>query len=184
MTASWNTMTGEDRALVAATFQALTARDGLRDRGRNEIGAEQTCGFADLYAYANDPRLAMPDDLAAALQAEPRLARDLERLLAKTCRFHAPRLAAASSGQLRHREGPGFTLDIRTSRAEASQVFVVIRLTQNDAPPEALFVAQRGSEFLKQPLPRMSGDTLQLLFEADATIVHALQDPQSEVFLR
>jgi len=185
MTATWNSMTDEARALTAATFEALTLLDGIHDRpAETDPQTGKRCGFTALYAYACDPATPMSAELAAALCEDAQLAADLRHLLAKECLYQTPRQAAASSGGAEHRQGPGFTLDIRPSQSEASQVYVVIHLNRHDERPEALFVSRRESDFLKEPLPAAPGDTFQLLFDADAAIVRALRDPQSEVFLR
>lgn len=185
MTATWDRMTDKGRALAAATFEALTLLDDIHDRSaERQSPKNRCCGFTALYAYACDPAMPLSAKLAAALHVDAQLAADLKRLLAKECLFQASRQAAASSGGAERRRGPGFTLDIRPSRAEATQVYVVIRLIAHGERPDTLFVTRRESDFLKQPLPVAPGDTFQLLFDADAAIIRALRDPQSEVFLR
>ncbi|MEM7224223.1 MAG: hypothetical protein AAF495_14670 [Pseudomonadota bacterium] len=178
MTVAWHHMASEQKALAGALFEALSALDEVPAQGADAVG------FGALYAYASEPEQPMTADLEAALRSRPRLAADLRHLLAKGCARHGQRLAAASSGAVSHREGPGFALDIRPSRADASQVYVVIQLSDDEPLPSTLFVTGPESAFHKQALPYLAGDRLQLLFEADAEIVLALQDPTSEVLLR
>lgn len=180
MTMTWQEMAPETRALAAGVFQALSALDQIKQPGE----APRPIGMSELYAYASEPAQPLTPRLAAALRDDPHLAADLRRLLVKTSRYHGPRLAAASSGALDHRDGPGFRLDIRPSRADTSQVYVIIQLRDETPAPDTLFVARPETEFLKHPLPSPSGDRLQLLFDAGAEIVQALRDPTSEVLLK
>ena len=181
MTPAWHQMTPERRALAGRLFEALTALDEISAEGPKP--AKQV-GFSQLYAFATDPDQPLSETLSDALQHQPRLAADLQRLLDKGCRHRGPRLAAASTGAINHREGQGFALDIRPSRADASQVYVVIQLAGELPLPSMLFVTRPEAEFHKQALPSPAGDRLQLLFDADAEIVRALQDPKSEVLLK
>ncbi len=126
----------------------------------------------------------MSEALERALAARPGLARDMERLLRKRARHHAPRLAAASSGLGSSRRGAGFTISLRPSRAEPAQVYVVIDvLDLTSGPPRTLFVSQPDDRLVKHALPDADGGTIQLLADAESDLVRALSHPESEVFL-
>ena len=146
---------------------------------------ERRLGFQDLYAYVADPDCAAAEQIEAAMAADPRLADDLRCLLEKTSLYHGPRMAAASTGSLSSRRGSGFSITLRASRAEPSQIYVVIEVIEPDGgTPKTLFVSQRDHRVLKHSLPEVDGDTIQLLAEGDSELVQALRDPGSEVFLR
>ena len=92
--------------------------------------------------------------------------------------------AAAGTKALESRDGHGFTIRLRPSRAEPSQLYVVIELLDHIADtPKALFVAQHPKGLLKHDLPEARGGTVQLLVETESDLVRILQDPGSEVFL-
>ncbi len=185
MTGTWETLTPRQQDAARQAFAALGALDRLDQAGRERSAGARRVGFSDLYAFATEPERAMTPALARALGADARLRDDLERLLVKTARYRSPRLAAASSGPVVHRQGTGFTIDLRPSRAEASQVYVIIEL-DDIVPglPRILFVTGRRDRLLKHPLPAAQGNTIQLLAEADSDLIQALRDPGSEVFLR
>ena len=185
MTAAWNSLTPETQKAVAATFEALSLLDrfGEREQEQSPAGAKPIA-FSDLYAFANNPDLPLSNEAALAMLRDPRLAADFARLLTKLSPYQAERQAAASTGGVEHWEGAGFTLDIRTSRAESSQVYIVVRLGDSTTRPRSLFVSRADSAFFKEMLPEAPGDTYQLLLDADTDIVRALRDPGSKVFLR
>ena len=182
MSPSWSAFSPQQKAVAAQLFDALCARDGL---GRAEAAPRVAIDFGTLYACATEPERPLPDQLVARLEEDADLAADFRRLLAKTAAYHGPRLAAASSGTTGHRAGSGFTIDLRPSRAEPAQTYVVIALAQaGGLAPRSLFVSQREDRLIKQALPPAQGDTIQLLIESDSALAAALRDPQSEVFLR
>ncbi len=179
MTSTWSQMTSAQQGLAAAIFTAL---DDL-DRLEAAPPAASPPGFAELYAFATDPQWGPSDQLTAALRADAALAADLERLLAKTSHARLPRLAAASSGLARKRDGARFSLEIKPSKAATAQVYLLIQLKDEGFRPKLLTVAAKGQEFARLSLPERQGMTLQLLLEADAPIVALLQNPESEVYL-
>jgi len=185
MTAYWDSMTNEERDLAAAAFDALSVLDEIRTRAPEAHGErKQSVGFSALYAYVSNPGEPLSPALAAALREDAGLAADLKRLLTNDALYQAPSQAAASSGDSEQRQGPGFTLEIRPSQAEESQVYVIIRLTGPHERLGAIFVTYGDSGCLKESLPSATEGTFQLLFDSDAAIVQALRNPQSEVFLR
>lgn len=177
-------MTARQRETATRTFAAFCALDGLEDALRpREAGARQA-GFSTLYAYVADPDRPMSPALRRALASNTRLRADLDRLLGKAALFHGPRKAAASTGSESSRRGTGFTIRLRASRAEPSQIFVVIDVLDLSAgSPRTLFVSGPRDRVVKQVLPEADGGTIQLLAEADSDLVQALDDPKSEVFL-
>ena len=185
MTGSWNGFTTRQKEAAQHAFLALSTLDGLREAERRRDDDSRRIGFADLYAFVSDPQRTMTAALGRALNEQPRLRVDLDRLIAKTARYHAPKLAAASTGPATQRHGTGFTIALRPSRAEPSQVYVVIELADIvPGLPRLLFVSDQQDRLLKQPLPEAQGNTIQLLAEASSDLIRALRDPESEVFLR
>ncbi len=185
MTGTWKTFTQHRRTLTERAFDALCTLDEVADAQRAQGTGERQFGFADIYAYVNEPGRPMSAQLSEALEADARLRDDLLRLLAKTAGYRCPRSAAAGTKVLESRHGQGFTIRLRPSRAEPSQVYVVIELLDRAAEaPKALFIAERRDGLLKHALPEARGGTVQLLAETESDLIRALRNPRSEVFLR
>ena len=190
MTTSWKTYTDRERGTARLIFEALRQRDDLDLRDSDSPSEESSresrpfVSFAELFDAVCDPTRQIDRELTAALSASPRLAADLKRLIANLAPYQAPRLAAASTGEIRRREGDGFAMEFRASRVDHAQVYVGIRLGAPDRrAPEVLFVSRADGVLLKYPLPPLLGDTVQLLLETGSELLTALQDPSSEVFL-
>jgi hypothetical protein len=184
MTKTWRRLTRDRRDAARQAFEALSTLDDLAAGVWRPDADERHAGFSDLYAYVTDPQRPMSQALERALSVRPSLAMDLQRLLRKRASHHSPRLAAASSGPESSRRGTGFTISLRTSRAEPAQVYVVIDvLDLASRPPRTLFVSQPDDRLVKHALPGAEGGTIQLLADAESELVQALRDPESEVFL-
>ena len=185
MTGTWKDLTQEQRSLAEQAFDALSTLDELAAASNAEDGRARRIGFGDIYAYVNEPYCDMSAPLRQALEADKRLRDDLMRLLAKTAGYRCPRSAAAGTKALESRQGQGFAIRLRPSRAEPTQVYVVIELLDPGAQaPKALFIARHPDGLLKQALPDVRGGTVQLLAEVESDLIRALRDPGSEVFLR
>ena len=180
MTGTWKTLTQHQRALAECAFDALSTLDAIATEARDRASGERLVGFADIYAYVNEPDRPMNARLSKALEADTRLRDDLLRLLSKTAGYRCPRSAAAGTKALESRHGQGFTIRLRPSRAEPSQVYVVIELLDRAAvTPKALFVAEHQEGLLKHALPEARGGTVQLLAETESDLIRALQDTSS-----
>lgn len=167
-----------------AVFVALDGINALGSRPSDEA-PRQSIGFKDLYRFATDPGQMMSPGLRQALHSNRRLRADLHHLLERMAVFSLPARAAASGGTITTRQGEGFRMTLRESRAERGQIYVIIRFGDTVMPPpKMLFVIDDDSGFRKLPLPAPSAGTVQLLLEADSDIVAALRDPRTEVFLR
>ena len=190
MTTSWKTFSELGRGTARLTFEALRLRDDL-ELGASDSGSEDTAtdirprvSFAEFFDVVRDPTRPLDREISAALSANPRLAADVRRLIANLAPYQGPRMAAASTGEVRRREGDGFAMEFRASRVDDAQVYVSIRLAAPDRrAPEVLFVSRADGVLLKYPLPPLLGDTVQLLLEAGSELLTALRDPSSEVFL-
>ncbi len=185
MMGTWNGFTAKQKAAAAELFGALSALDTLND-GLDGLGeGRRRVGFADLYAYATRPDRVMDETLRRALDHNRRLREDLHRLLGKVSIHHFGRVAAASSGAVESREGDGFRIRLRQSRAVATQTYVIIELAEGQTEaPTTLFVGSADKPHLKQALPEAQDRTIQLLVESNSELVAALRDVSQEVFLR
>lgn len=166
-------------------FLALSALDHLSDINSDRMEKSGQVGIGELYRHVRDPEAPVTPALLDALENNVQLRADFSRLVAKKSRCRFPIAAAASSGGVSHREGDGFQITLRKSRAEPSQIYIIIDLSAHDeAPPSHLFVLGEEVRYCKQQLPLPLDGTIQILAEDGSDIVRALEDHQSEVFLR
>ncbi|MBT3307036.1 MAG: hypothetical protein HN377_11210 [Alphaproteobacteria bacterium] len=182
--ANWKSLNRTQKAAAEQVFDALTTLDALS--AKDETTAEaKGVGFTELYSFATDPASVMDDNLRRALNDNERLRNDMDQILDKTALYHFPLVAAASSGAVDERDGEGFKIRLRQSRAERSQTYVMIELDEtNMARPSTLFVRSAENDYGKYPLPEAQGGVIQLLVESGSDLVKALRDVHTEVFIR
>jgi hypothetical protein len=174
----------EHRDLSQRLFDVLTKLDDLT-RASGEQARLSKIAIGRLYAYATGSEDPEDPELERALEGDPELRADLHRLLEKTATSYLPRVAAASSGPITVREGPGCRIRFEASRAEPSQTFVMIELTDRETPvPGHLFVCDAENHCLKCPLPPAHDGAIQILLEQGSELLDRLLDIDTEVFLR
>jgi hypothetical protein len=179
MTGTWKTLTQHRKTLAERAFDALGTLDEIAAAERARDTGTRQVGFADIYAYVNEPGRPMSTQLGEALETDARLRDDLLRLLTKTASYRCPRSAAAGTKVLESRHGQGFAIRLRPSRAEPSQVYVVIELLDRAAEvPKTLFIAQHRDGLIKHALPEARGGTVQLLAETESDLIRALRNPR------
>ena len=165
--------------LAARETARLIGSDGAR-----ADGVPPAATFADLYAYARSADPVMPPRLARDLALRAELRDDLEALIRDLALYRADQVAAASSSDtVSQRRGPGFDLDLHTSRTGEGQVYILITLTDPDNAPSGLFVKPVTGGVMKIVLPPAVQGRLQAMVEPDDPVLAALRDPGSEVFL-
>jgi hypothetical protein len=180
-------MTFEDQSGLVAEriFVALTALDQLSDAVSDRMENSAQVSVGELYRHVRDPEAFVTRALIDGLENDVQLRADFSRLVAKNSQCRFPIAAAASSGGVARRDGDGFQITLRKSRAEPSQIYIIIDLRARDeAPPTHLFVLGEEIRYCKHRLPLPLDGTIQLLAEDGSDIVRALEDHQSEVFLR
>ena len=146
--------------------------------------AKRAVGFSELYAYATNPGIEPSVALTTALSTDEILRANLRRILANTAIGRLPQVAAASSGAIDSREGDGCRIEIKPSRANAGQIYILITLAENWArTPTALFVYSPEGRGTKVALPDSQDGKIQLLVESDSEVARALRDIATEVYL-
>lgn len=181
MTAGWSSLDRQQQEAAARMFEALDRIDAMRE----ETVPSRTVGFSDLYAFARDPDRDMSPELNEALAQDPSLADDLTRLLDRIAIYRFPKAAAASSGPVRQRDGELYRISLRPSRAEPTQVYVIIEMADLDAaPPDSIYVCRPGRPCEKHRLPVAHDGAIQILADLGSPLVEALRDDQAEVYLR
>lgn len=179
-----------DPAAVAAAEPGFVARQHLSELAeRRAATPPASLPFSRLFHYATagaDP------ELEAALRTNARMRADLHHLIAKTARHHQPAVAAAGTLMTdatetgaAERQGSGWRLWIRPSRAEPSQFYVIIEVDdRRRAMPSVLFLFNPIRGCRRFDLPRPQDGIVQVLVERQSDLLHQLRDTKTEVFLR
>lgn len=180
MTTDGKSLDDRQLALVHETLEAAKLGENLLRQVENPPAV----GFAEVYAYATDPRHQPRAELLSALDGDLRVRRDFEALLRNISVYWMPQVAAASSGKISAREVDGCRMEFRASKADEDQVFVIIELNDKSASPRCLFVCGKNGPVRRLDLPEARDGRLQLLLDGESEIAVALRDVESEVFLR
>lgn len=179
---AWKDLNPRQKMAAEALFDALTTVDAL---GAPAAGAARRAGHAELYAYATRPERGMDESLRRALDESPALRRDLERMLDRAALYHFPRVAAASTGAVTEREGEGFKIRFRESKAAAGQTYVIIEIEDPaSATPRSLFLCGTDRHYGKIELPEEQDGVIQLLLDSGSDELMALRDVRTEIFIR
>lgn len=137
--------------------------------------------------YAAGDAESDPAAVANALRQDVSLYRFYRALLAARAFGTSPRQAAAQSLTLAgRREGEGFVLEFRTSRAQVSQVYVTLSIDPlreaHEGVPVHLHVLTDG-DLLRLEFPPLMGRSSQRLFLADSPELALLRRNDSELVL-
>ena len=183
MTETWNEYTQEQKQAAGQFFDALSTLDSLGEDRIASSGLQRITGFSDLYKAVSEPDFTIGVELVHALREDGKLSETFKRLLEKHSSYHFQQAVAASSGLVETREGDGFRITLRKSRAEPSQLYVLIHL-KGGVSPKSMFIINPNFPGQKHNLPTPHDGVIQILSETNSNLVKALQDIQTEVFLK
>ena len=179
---AWKNLNDRQKHAAESLFDAFATVDILTG---SERPTERRVGHADLYAYATRPERGMDETLRHALDTDPALRRDLDRMIDRQAIYHFPRVAAASSGAVKEREGEGFKIRFRESKAAEGQTYVIIEIEDPaSAAPRSLFLCGTDKHYGKIELPDEQDGVIQLLLDNDSEALMALRDVKTEIFIR
>lgn len=180
MSDTWKVLTPHQKRAAEQSFEALTIADDLM--APREENVERPYSMSDLYACATGATV-----IDAALNREllqnPALQNDMRRLLAKTTICQFPMAAAASDGQVNARDGDGFSLRLKPSKAAPDQIYIIISLSNFELQPKLLCCMNGTGGFNAISLPMAQDGVIQVLDESASKLVVALRDVKSEVYL-
>ena len=183
MSTRYETPKGDIRALAAGLFVATRQVEALQGT-RDDPARGRPIGLDRLYAYAVDPGRE-DAELVNELRTNPDLGEAFQRILGRTALHRLPRVAAASPGEITSRDGTGCRIRFQESRAEPDQTYVIIEISDTDAPPPShMFVVDEGGQCSKFALPAARGGVIQFLVERDSALLAGLLDIKTEVFLK
>lgn len=182
MNTTWRSLSPQRRTLILEATGALLTLDAAALPGEH---ADRPVTCRDLHRWLQEPSGAVPPPrMRRALDADPRLRLDLDRLLQRTANWHGPRASAASSGQLEMRTGDGFQIQMKLSRASPDQVYVLIALSGTlGRTPTTLVIRSAAGNYIKWPLPRPQSGVIQVLTDGASDALRLLRDPKSELYL-
>ncbi len=174
---------GDMRALATGLFVATRQVEALLGN-RDDPARGRPIGLDRLYAYAVDPGRE-DAELVNELRINSNLGEAFQRILDRTALLRLPRVAAASPGAITSRDGTGCRIRFQESRAEPDQTYVIIEISDTDAPlPSHMFVVDQGGQCSKFALPAARGGVIQFLVERDSALLSGLLDIKTEVFLK
>lgn len=178
--ASWTSRSAPEKARIETAFAALHAADGWLDPAG--AGPAQVAAMPALFRAATDPAAPIPATLVGRLATDPGLRADFDRLVDRVAACRISRAAAASSGRLDRREAGGYVLRIKPSRADASQVYLLIDCPSEGPVPQALLIRD-GDTILKRALNAPQDGTIRLVLKSTDPLVAAIGDPATEIDL-
>jgi hypothetical protein len=186
MSVVWSELGAAGQRRAEEHFIAAGLADAIRET--SQIGRPHARPvFADLYAWVTDPDHFLDPAQQAMIESDPTLRRTLALLVGRVGRLRAVAAAAASSGGLDERRGPGFNVRLTASRADAAQTYVTIEIDAGvlDAgeAPTLLLVMRGGFPIGKLALPEVSEGMIQLLENTDGDAVRGLRAPDTELVL-
>lgn len=147
MSKAWSARSATERERLEAEFvlrhcvdmlldEAVEQAESMTEGGPRPPKPQNRPSFARL-CHALRSGGPLPEELRAALAAEPALRADLSLFVERCALAHLPRAAAAAgAGALERREAGGCTLRLISSRAGDDQVYLLIELPDGgaDAP--------------------------------------------------
>ena len=178
-----NHPTAAELRFAEQVMDALSVADGLGAPATP--GTEARVGFSVLYAYATDPSFEPDPTTLRALEDDPRLRADFQRLIRNTALVRMPEVAAAGTGDIEAREAEGCRIVFRPSRADDKQIYVIVEMRDRTAPPPSmLFICYPDESCRRVSLPEGRDGRFQLLLEADSDVARGLRDIATEVFVK
>jgi len=167
-------------------FSGLAAmNDVLIDAAGTEIEAAVAPGELYAFAIGGAGSGATASKVEAALKASAPIRAAFHDLLQRASDFHVPRAMAAASNDIEVREGADCRISIQPSEAAPGQVYVIVELTHaGSATPKVMHMMGAGDVYHRTELPEFYDGIAQLIVEATSEIITAIQDPDTEVFLK
>lgn len=171
-----------------AAQQAFVALKGLQGLWADEPQLRPVL-LADIAAYIGGGSQAAEDEkrVAQAITSDLRVRRQFKQLLAQQVVATVPQEALAQDTAMAdERQGDGFCLKFRTSRADASQVYVILELDTKLASADGQqyqLIAEPQDTVLRLPFPGLNKLRAQLIMLSDDERLGYLRDPKVELHL-
>ena len=175
-------MNPTERQRIARLATALAQRDVLQ-----QAPADRPVLPADIAAFAAGRDGAMADAVATALSSDLSARRLYRELLGQKARAHSGLQACAQdSAEVVQREGDGFEIRFRSSRADPHQRYVTLVMKPSHPLPEGTAVQLHvlgDDTVLRLDFPPLIDQTSQRLFSSDSLELAMLRRDDTEILL-
>ncbi len=169
----------KDKEAAQAEFRALSQAQDLMDAQGGGIAPSR------LWGYAQGNLQGDVNDVERALDQNPAMRKVYRNMLRGAAMFVLPEaMAAADADTLPERTGQGCKLSLKPSRAEESQLYLIVELADTSKTPKALVVSSEDDRTHQMNLPPSRDGIIQVIVEKNSDIVRLLKDPKSEAYLR
>ena len=173
---------GDPPTGVEQAFVVASALQGVR-----QYRPSSRISFAHLMCYLEGAESVNRDEIELALGSHLPLRRMFNDLLAKRAVATLAREARADDGSaIQTRQGEGFSVLFRESKASPDQVFVILKLATDHTVPhgrELLLVAQCDEATISLKFPVPDDDRSQLILLDTDDRLHLLRNPDSALYL-
>jgi hypothetical protein len=168
-------------ALSEQIFVALDLCDHLEKP--QETGSS-SYSFQEVFSFVNHANFEPRPSFLANLKSNLALNRDINRLLRRQKSIQMGTAAAASTGDINHREANGFELTIHPSLSNPAHVYLEIKSIDRDEEPEMLFVSHPDLGTERLIIDDFFDGETQILLSAQDRLVKLLRNVESHVILR
>ena len=151
---------------------------------RHLMNATETGSFSTsrLYHFVTGH---LDEELRTALNQNLGLRRAYKILLAQTAYFHIPQAIAASSQAYPERHCNGCTVRLQTSRAETTQLYLIIEINdQRSDMPNTLNLFLNEETYARVTLPKARNGIIQTIIDTQSDVATLLANPKTEIYLR
>ena len=125
------------------------------------------------------------EDITAALSQNLSLRRAYKTLLKQAAYFQIPQAIAASSQDYPDRHCDGCTLRLQASRAESSQLYLIIEVTDTRRDmPNVLTAFIDDEACIRLELPVARNGVIQTIIDVKSDMATLLANPKTEIYLR
>lgn len=171
-----------DVTQLGADFVLASSLQGIR-RARETAHV----GFAHLVHYVEGRDFEGSERVEAALRNDLSLRRTFKQLLSRRSVAALPQEAQADDGaRVSQREGEGFSVLFRPSKANPDQLYVILRVFPDFGAAEGkafMLVAELDDEVTRVRFPELLDGQSQCILPIDHAPLAALQAPKSHISL-
>ena len=173
--------TAEDLAAAQAAFVQLSVANDLMAAAADP-STPPTIAFGRLYEYAKGRDPARDPEVARAIGSEVSVWRQFRAIAVRLGSF-GEAAAAAAATHLSDRDGIGWRIQLKPSRAKPGQTYLVFEWSDLGLPPpRTLYVyGAEAAPPLSCDLGEPHEGKIQKVLLEDSEIVRALRDPASRV---
>ena len=169
----------KDKEAAQSEFRALSQADELMAAQGGGVSASR------LWAYAQGQLTDDVRDVEQALDQNPAMRKTYMDMIRSAALFSFPEAMAASEADtLPERTDQGCKLSLKPSRAEESQLYLIVELADTSKTPRALIVSDQEDRTSLLTLPDARNGIIQVIVEKNSDIVRLLRDPKSEAYLK